>query len=105
MTLEAKRAWYRQTCKRLAERLIWEVKAARVALATPSTVWLCVESARLAAHFGRLALGEQEEPVSAALRLAKEATNGLACYAKRQIEHTEIARLHGDIAALEVRHD
>lgn len=36
-----------------------------------------------------------------AVRLAKEATNGWACYAKRQIEHDEIARLHREIANLE----
>lgn len=35
-----------------------------------------------------------------ALRLAKEATNGWACYAKRKIEHDEIARLHREIDAL-----
>jgi hypothetical protein len=34
------------------------------------------------------------------LCLAKEATNGWACYAKRKIEHDEIARLHREIAAL-----
>lgn len=32
-------------------------------------------------------------------RLAKEATNGWACYAKREIEHREIARLHKAIDA------
>lgn len=36
-----------------------------------------------------------------ALRLAKEATNGWACYAKRQAEHDNIAHLHREIAALE----
>ena len=35
------------------------------------------------------------------LRLAKEATNGWACYAKRKIEHDEIARLRYDIANIE----
>lgn len=36
-------------------------------------------------------------------RLAKEATNGWACYARRQIEHDDITRLHreiDDLAAL-----
>jgi hypothetical protein len=33
------------------------------------------------------------------LRLAFEATNGWACYAKRQIELDEIDRLHGEISA------
>lgn len=37
----------------------------------------------------------------AAIRLAKEATNGWACYAKREIEHNEISRLHRAIADLE----
>lgn len=32
--------------------------------------------------------------------LAKEATNGWACYASRKIEHDEIARLHREIDAL-----
>jgi hypothetical protein len=32
-------------------------------------------------------------------RLAKEATNGWACYAKRDSEHREIARLHAEIDA------
>lgn len=36
-----------------------------------------------------------------ALRLAKEATNGWACYAKRKIELDEIARLHSAIAKAE----
>lgn len=31
--------------------------------------------------------------------LAKEATNGWGCYAKRDVEHTEIARLHREIDA------
>ena len=39
--------------------------------------------------------------VPPALRLAKEATNGWACYAKRESEHKEIARLHREIAAME----
>lgn len=33
-------------------------------------------------------------------RLAKEATNGWACYAKRKIEHEDIARLHHEIDAV-----
>lgn len=44
------------------------------------------------------ARGEQAEQ---ALRLAKEATNGWACYAKRKAEHDEISRLHLEIARLE----
>ena len=40
------------------------------------------------------------ETLAAALRLAAEATNGWACYAKRDIEHRDIARLHQAIAAL-----
>ena len=36
-----------------------------------------------------------------AVRIAKEATNGWACYAKRQAEHDEIARLHRAIAKAE----
>lgn len=40
------------------------------------------------------------EKLKAGLRLAKEATNGWACYAKRQVEHAEIARLHRDIDRL-----
>jgi hypothetical protein len=36
-----------------------------------------------------------------ALRLAKEATNGWACYAKRKVEHDNIAHLHHEIAELE----
>ena len=35
-----------------------------------------------------------------ALSLAKQATNGWACYATRKIEHDEIARLHGAIDEL-----
>lgn len=44
--------------------------------------------------------GGQPEPLEKALKLAKEATNGWACYAKRAIEHDEIARLHREIDAL-----
>jgi hypothetical protein len=35
------------------------------------------------------------------LRLAREATNGWACYAKRKVEHDEIARLHAAISKAE----
>lgn len=41
------------------------------------------------------------DDISELLRIAKEATNGWACYAKRQIEHDEIARLHAAIAEAE----
>jgi hypothetical protein len=41
------------------------------------------------------------ETLTVAVRLAKEATNGWACYAKRKIEHAEIARLHQAIDALD----
>lgn len=34
------------------------------------------------------------------MKLAKEATNGWACYAKGKLEHDEIARLHREIDAL-----
>jgi hypothetical protein len=37
------------------------------------------------------------------LRIAKGATNGWACYAKRKIEHDEIARLHDAITAVAMR--
>lgn len=37
------------------------------------------------------------------LVLARNATNGWACYAKRQIEHDEIARLHNAISEVERR--
>lgn len=33
-------------------------------------------------------------------RLAKQATNGWACYAKTKREHDDIARLHGEIDAI-----
>lgn len=36
-----------------------------------------------------------------AIRLAKEATNGWAVYAKRKAEHDNIAHLHREIAAVE----
>lgn len=36
-------------------------------------------------------------------KLAKEATNGWACYATRTIEHDEIARLHREIDAVLAR--
>ena len=35
-----------------------------------------------------------------ALRIAKEATNGWACYARTKKEHDEIARLHRAIDSL-----
>lgn len=35
-----------------------------------------------------------------ALRLAKQAVNGWACYARRKLEHDEIARLHAAIDEL-----
>ncbi len=40
-----------------------------------------------------------ETALETALRLAKHATNGWACYAKRKVEHDEIARLHREIDA------
>lgn len=36
-----------------------------------------------------------------ALRIAAEATNGWACFAKRQSEHDDIARLHREISTLQ----
>lgn len=50
----------------------------------------------------RDAVRESAERLRAALRLAKEATNGWACYAKRVSEHNDIARLHRAIATLDV---
>lgn len=41
-----------------------------------------------------------EQRAEAAKKLALQATNGWACYAKRGIEHEEIARLHAAIKAL-----
>lgn len=38
--------------------------------------------------------------IEAMRKLAKEATNGWACYAKRDMEHREIARLHTAIDEL-----
>lgn len=43
-----------------------------------------------------------QEELEKTLRLAKEATNGWACYATRQSEHDEIARLHQAIDAIAV---
>ena len=40
-----------------------------------------------------------DDQVATLIRLAKEATNGWACYAKRKIEHDDIARLHREIDA------
>ena len=44
---------------------------------------------------------DAQEVIDRALRLAKEATNGWACYAKRILEYDNIAHLHREIAALE----
>lgn len=38
--------------------------------------------------------------IATLVSIAKRAVNGWACYAKRQIEHEEIARLHREIDAL-----
>jgi hypothetical protein len=43
---------------------------------------------------------ERPDVIAAALRLAMEATNGWACYAKRKIELDEIGRLHRELKAL-----
>lgn len=52
-------------------------------------------------QIGREAAAQQERArLDSALRLAKEATNGWACYAKRQCEHDDIARLHREISAV-----
>jgi hypothetical protein len=40
------------------------------------------------------------DPLTEALALARRATNGWACYAKREIEHREIASLHQEISKL-----
>lgn len=48
---------------------------------------------------GSLPPGDRET-LKDALRLAKQATNGWACYARTKLEHREIARLHQDIDAL-----
>jgi hypothetical protein len=46
-------------------------------------------------------LTEAQQRIQLALRLAKEATNGWACYATRKLEVDEIARLHKEIDDLE----
>jgi hypothetical protein len=43
---------------------------------------------------------ERPDVIAAAVRLAMEATNGWACYAKRKIELDEIGRLHRELKAL-----
>lgn len=48
---------------------------------------------------------DAQELMNRALSLAKEATNGWACYAKRDVEHENIANLHQRIAALELEID
>lgn len=40
------------------------------------------------------ALGKKDEQIARLKTLAKQATNGWACFARRDIEHDEIARLH-----------
>lgn len=46
---------------------------------------------------------EWRKELELVLTLARNATNGWACYAKRQIEHDEIARLHNAISESERR--
>lgn len=60
---------------------------------------LLQEVARLQAELKARALPLTPD-LRTALRIAKEATNGWACYAKRKMEHVEIARLHREIAQL-----
>lgn len=45
---------------------------------------------------------EAPPAVEQALSLARQAVNGWACYAKRQVEHDDIARLHKALDALEL---
>jgi hypothetical protein len=52
-----------------------------------------VEASELAARAVKA-----EATLAAVSQLAKEATNGWACYAKSKREHEEIARLHRDLA-------
>ena len=64
--------------------------------------WSDLEMGVLLEHLAGVALGEgQPDHARRALRLAKEATNGWGCYAKRKAEHENIAHLHREIAALE----
>ena len=44
---------------------------------------------------------KEDTLIARAILLAKEATNGWACYAKRKAEHENIAHLHREIAELE----
>jgi hypothetical protein len=48
-----------------------------------------------------LLLTEVEAQRDELLRLAREATNGWACYATRKVEQDEIARLHAAITKAE----
>ncbi len=57
----------------------------------------CTEAARLNGTADVAALRAELDRMRT---LAKEATNGWACYAKRKIEHDGIARLHREIDAL-----
>ena len=41
------------------------------------------------------------DPIEQAIKLAREATNGWACFAKRESEHREIARIHKSLDELD----
>jgi hypothetical protein len=64
--------------------------------------WSDLEMSVLLEHLAGVALGEgQPDHARRALRLAKEATNGWGCYAKRNAELANISQLHSEIAAIE----
>jgi hypothetical protein len=58
----------------------------------------CVGSPpRAWAEYMSLLLDERDE----ARKLARQATNGWACYATREVEHDDIARIHRVLDAME----
>ena len=57
----------------------------------PRQAWPCLRCQMQAAEAREAAL---REALTTTKRLAREATNGWACYAKRKIEHDDISRIH-----------
>jgi hypothetical protein len=44
----------------------------------------------------------EQDQLAAAVKLAREAANGWACYAKRRREHEEITRIHRALDEIEL---
>jgi len=78
--------------RRVRASVLWKRFIEHTPLENDIAVWM--------ADFAAEAIDASAGKLAAALCVAREATNGWACFATRKAEHVDIARLHHQIDAL-----